>query len=142
LWLAQFLKYYFSKFDQIIGSWYLNIHISYPYTLHTTDNQRRLTLPKRKAIHEQLTSHQQFLTYFLGEGVKSVCFVGGRRLWCLMPLWTIFLLYRGVSFIGGEKHWPAASHWQTLSHNVVSSTPRLIGIRTHNVSSDRHWMHR
>ena len=32
----------------------------------------------------------------------------------------------GVSFIGGvpvENHWPAASHWQTLSDNVVSSTP-------------------
>jgi hypothetical protein len=32
----------------------------------------------------------------------------------------------GVSFIGGEtgeKHWPVASHWQTLAHNVVSSTP-------------------
>ena len=24
----------------------------------------------------------------------------------------------------GENHWPVASHWQTLSHNVVSSTPR------------------
>jgi len=23
-----------------------------------------------------------------------------------------------------ENHWPAASHWQTLSNNVVSSTPR------------------
>jgi hypothetical protein len=23
-----------------------------------------------------------------------------------------------------ENHWPAACHWQTLSHNVVSSTPR------------------
>ena len=25
-----------------------------------------------------------------------------------------------------------------LSHNVVSSTPRLYGIRPHNVSGDRH----
>ena len=25
-------------------------------------------------------------------------------------------------------HWPAASHWQTLTHNVLSSTPRLGGI--------------
>jgi hypothetical protein len=25
--------------------------------------------------------------------------------------------------VHGENHWPAASHWQTLSHNVVSSTP-------------------
>jgi hypothetical protein len=23
----------------------------------------------------------------------------------------------------GENHWPAASHWQTLSYNIVSSTP-------------------
>jgi hypothetical protein len=23
-----------------------------------------------------------------------------------------------------KNHWPVASHWQTLSHNVVSSTPR------------------
>jgi hypothetical protein len=30
----------------------------------------------------------------------------------------------------GENHWPIASHWQTLSHNVVSSTPRLSGVRT------------
>jgi hypothetical protein len=32
----------------------------------------------------------------------------------------------------------ADTHRQTLSHNVVSSTPRLKGIRTHNVSGDRH----
>jgi hypothetical protein len=24
----------------------------------------------------------------------------------------------------GENHWPVASHWQTLSHSIVSSTPR------------------
>jgi len=24
----------------------------------------------------------------------------------------------------GENHQPVVSHWQTLSHNVVSSTPR------------------
>ena len=26
--------------------------------------------------------------------------------------------------IPGENHQPVASHWKTLSHNVVSSTPR------------------
>ena len=24
-----------------------------------------------------------------------------------------------------ENHWPAGSHWQTLSHNVIQSTPGL-----------------
>jgi hypothetical protein len=43
-------------------------------------------------------------------------------------------------FIGGGKRrtwwktWPAASHWQTLSHNGVSCTPCLSGIRTRRKS--------
>jgi hypothetical protein len=41
-----------------------------------------------------------------------------------------------VRRVDGENHRPAASHRQTLSHNVASSTPRLIGVRTHNVSDD------
>ena len=36
----------------------------------------------------------------------------------------------------GENHRPVASHWQTLSHNVVHLA--LIEIRTHNISGDRH----
>jgi hypothetical protein len=39
----------------------------------------------------------------------------------------------------GENHRPVASHWQTLSHNVVH--PALIEIRTHNIRGDRHWLH-
>jgi hypothetical protein len=34
----------------------------------------------------------------------------------------------------GENHRPVASHWQTLSHNVVHLA--LIKIRTHNISGD------
>jgi hypothetical protein len=66
-------------------------------------------------------------------------------LWCLMPFLTVFQLYRGGQYywleetrVHGENYRPAASHCQTLSHNVVLSTPRLNRIRTHNVSGDRH----
>jgi len=43
---------------------------------------------------------------------------------------VIFIV--GGNRVRGENHIPAASHWESLSHNVVSSTPRLSGIRTHN----------
>ena len=39
--------------------------------------------------------------------------------------------------VHGENDWPAASLWQTLSYNAVSSTPRLSGIGTHNDNGDK-----
>ena len=57
---------------------------------------------------------------------------------------TISQLYiLAVSFIGGGN-WSTQrkplTHRKSLtkSHNVVSSTPRMSEIRTHNVSGDRH----
>ena len=42
--------------------------------------------------------------------------------------WRSVLLMEETG-VPGENHWPAATHWQTLSHIVVSSTPRLEGDR-------------
>ena len=64
-------------------------------------------------------------------------------LWYLMPLSTIFQLWWSVLLVEEtrENHQPDASHWQTLSHNVVHLT--LSGIQTtHNISGDRHRLHR
>jgi hypothetical protein len=42
---------------------------------------------------------------------------------CKSWRWSVVLVVEtGVS---GENNQPASSHWQTLSHNVASSTPRL-----------------
>ena len=42
--------------------------------------------------------------------------------------WSVLLLEE--TRVPGENHRSAASHLQTLSQNVVSSTPRLSGIRS------------
>ena len=40
----------------------------------------------------------------------------------LIISWRSLLLVEETR-VSGENHWPAVSHWQTLSHNVVWSTP-------------------
>ena len=54
--------------------------------------------------------------------------------------WRTGLLVEETA-VPGENHRPAESHWQTLSRNVESSTPRLSGIRTHNISGNGHWLY-
>ena len=56
-------------------------------------------------------------------------------------LWSSIFLVEETGVLR-ENYRPVVSHWQTLSHNVVSSTPRLNRIWTHNVSGDMHWLHR
>jgi len=55
--------------------------------------------------------------------------------------WRLVLLVEGTG-VPWENHRPAASHGQTVSHNVESSTPCLGGIRTRSASGARQLMHR
>ena len=58
----------------------------------------------------------------------------------VIPWWIVLLVDKAA--VHRENYRPAASQWQTLSHNVshnvALSKPRLNRIRTHNVSGDRH----
>ena len=47
-------------------------------------------------------------------------------------LWRSVLLVEETG-VPGENQRPVAIYWQTLSHNVVSSTPR------HEQGSNSHW---
>ena len=50
--------------------------------------------------------------------------------------WSVLLMEE--TGVPGENHRPVSSHRQTLLPKVVSSTPRLSGIRTHNVRGYSH----
>jgi len=70
------------------------------------------------------------------------------RLWCLTSLSTIFQLCGGGKVLLVKKpEYPKKitdlpQVVDKLSHNVVSNTPRLSGVRTHSFSGERHWLHR
>ena len=62
-------------------------------------------------------------------------------LWCLTPLSTIYQFYRCDQFYWWRKPEyleKTTDLLQTLSHNIVSSTPHLSWVRTHNISGHRH----
>jgi len=52
-------------------------------------------------------------------------------------IWWRSVLLMEETGVPRENHRPAASHWQTLSDNVVLIA--LSGSRTHNISSDSKW---
>jgi len=53
----------------------------------------------------------------------------------MISWWSVLLVE-----VPRETHQTVASHWQNVSHNVVSSTPRHERVQTQNFSGDRYWL--
>jgi hypothetical protein len=54
-------------------------------------------------------------------GVRVMVFNATFNNISVISLWSVLLMEE--TRVSKENHRPAASHWKTLSHNVVSSTP-------------------
>jgi len=61
----------------------------------------------------------------LGFSVLCVCLMVFNTIFnniSVISWWSVLLVEE--TRVPGENHWPVASHRQTVSHNVVSCTPR------------------
>jgi hypothetical protein len=153
----------FGLFDIAWWTQYTYIVAKYKINLHSLRNrlekQLFLKLVQINYIFPRQCTYGIIIVYLLVYILNHTCYFNfivlhhctqwaGKCLFvCLMVFNATFNNISAISWQSvllleetGENHWPVASHWQTLSHNIEHLA--LIEIPTHNISDDRHWLHR
>ena len=140
--------------SQIIQCWYVFVFKRTYQRTTTNSGVRRCGVHGRVSQLITYSIHTKFQLWIrqVVKGLIDFTRSGNVSRWglvcmfCLMVLnatfsnisaitWRSVLLEEGSGW-PGENNWPVASHWQTLSNNVVLLA--LIVIRTHNISGNMY----
>jgi hypothetical protein len=128
--------------------WMVNVWVRDGFVIHRmiAMTTRMRTLIFVVSLNNFMVTHVNISLIFFLNSLKwffdgSMEIKDNHHPWSWKSKWFV-TYYNWRAVVPGENHQHAASHWQTLSHNVVSGTPCLSVIRTHNVSGDRHTLHR
>ena len=121
-----YLKYFFLLRNSILTENFVRLFPGRSLSVELSE----FSYPTKLWDTKDMLNNQQKLQVIFIQLILVCLFVW----WSLTPLSTIFQFYWWRKPEDQEKnHWPVASHWQTLSHNVVHLAL---------FSGDRHWLHR
>jgi hypothetical protein len=107
----------------------LNYFLYTPFLIHFVFQLHLYILPVSFICwnsHRSSTSNSYWQTYCLNitNGYRlGVMVINATFNNILIISWRSVLLVEEPR-VPGENHWPASSHWQMFSHNVLSRTPR------------------
>ena len=81
----------------------------------------RFWIPSKIFVHLANLYSVNYTVFLALNRVKVMVFNATFNNITVISWWSVSLVKE--TGVPGENHRPAASHWQTFSHNVVSSTP-------------------
>ena len=134
-----FLPWYSWKIGELaLNNNHSLTHLFLQLTLPSYD--KIVTEGKEDGNKQQQLPRQQVRKLCIFEKVRVVVFNATFNNISVIS-WRSVLLMEETGVLG-ENHLSVVSHWQTLLHNVVLSTPCLSETWTHKIIGDGHWLHR